>query len=118
MKRLPDPKPEKRIIDGTVEPLDSRPKDEGYCPVCGHTEAIFHKHHVVSRAQGGDDVPENLVWLCWHCHRRAHHPNDRRYTRTHILYLTYLRGQAETLAYVAEKKYPGYLDDRYLEERV
>ena len=29
-------------------------------------------HHVQFRSRGGDDVPENLMWLCRACHDRLH----------------------------------------------
>lgn len=29
-------------------------------------------HHKKLRSQGGDDVPENFLWLCIHCHSEAH----------------------------------------------
>ena len=32
---------------------------------CGAVEY----HHLVSRQDGGDDVPDNIVPLCGHCHR-------------------------------------------------
>ena len=32
----------------------------------------IHVHHRKFRGRGGDDVPENLVWLCGSCHDEAH----------------------------------------------
>ena len=31
-----------------------------------------HVHHKTLRSQGGDDVEENLAWLCMYCHSEAH----------------------------------------------
>ncbi|MBN1965367.1 MAG: HNH endonuclease [Anaerolineae bacterium] len=33
-------------------------------------------HHLNRRADGGLDVPENVIALCPNCHRRAHHADD------------------------------------------
>lgn len=34
-------------------------------------------HHVLSRAQGGSDGPENLKWICGPCHGWVHeHPRE------------------------------------------
>ena len=32
----------------------------------------IHPHHVTFRSQGGDDIEENLRWLCGSCHDEAH----------------------------------------------
>ena len=48
----------------------------GPCRVCvtpssnGHGFHVVEFHHLVSRAQGGDDVAENIVPLCHDCHMR------------------------------------------------
>ena len=47
---------------------------QGPCRVCndpgsnGHLYGRIQFHHVVSRAQGGDDVQDNIVPLCPTCH--------------------------------------------------
>lgn len=44
----------------------------------GAREAVFeneirsHPHHVITKAAGGHDVPENLMPLCWKHHREIH----------------------------------------------
>jgi hypothetical protein len=39
----------------------------------------LHRHHVIPRGRGGQDVPENLVWLCAFHHQWTHeHPLDSR----------------------------------------
>ncbi len=39
---------------------------------------MLHAHHIIPRAQGGPDVPENIITLCDLCHatvtRRWHKP--------------------------------------------
>jgi len=41
------------------------------CVSCGHG-AVIEAHHILSRAQGGDDTRANLVPLCQECHRALH----------------------------------------------
>jgi 5-methylcytosine-specific restriction endonuclease McrA len=46
----------------------------GPCRVCadpasnGRVHGLIEFHHLVSRARGGDDVPDNIVPLCSDCH--------------------------------------------------
>ena len=44
-------------------------KRDGVCVRCGSTYYLS-AHHVIPRAEGGDDAPENLVSLCVSCHAR------------------------------------------------
>jgi len=49
-------------------------RDDYRCQVCGlrgESEQL-HVHHVRFRSLGGDDLPENLTVLCWHCHEDVH----------------------------------------------
>ncbi len=39
----------------------------GPCRVCGMRQEIEF-HHLIPRAQGGDDTPDNIVPLCHTCH--------------------------------------------------
>jgi hypothetical protein len=41
------------------------------CSRCGGNFKI-EKHHIVHRVNGGKDSPENLIPLCWHCHKYQH----------------------------------------------
>lgn len=75
---------------GTVCPMsyrDKPPWDEpstrvavkgrgnGYCEFCQLLRAS-EMHHRVGRGVGGPWSPENIVYLCKHCHDEAtHHPN-------------------------------------------
>lgn len=38
--------------------------------MCG--QPLGQMHHVIKRSQGGGDEPENLVPICYTCHRRIH----------------------------------------------
>ena len=57
-------------------------RDGGKCRVCGkspRTDANvrLEVHHIIRRADGGTDVPENVVTLCEECHK-AHHTGERK----------------------------------------
>ena len=39
---------------------------------CCERRAGTDVHHRVFRSQGGDDAPENLLWLCRPCHDEMH----------------------------------------------
>lgn len=40
------------------------------CPVCGFL--FVERHHIIPYAWGGQDVPENWVFLCPNHHKLAH----------------------------------------------
>ena len=43
------------------------------CEICGLWTGNFaHVHHIRTRGAGGNDVPENLISLCWKCHEKVH----------------------------------------------
>ena len=42
-----------------------------YCETCGQ-RATGEPHHIRPRSLGGDDTKENLIQLCFKCHRLAH----------------------------------------------
>ena len=48
---------------------------EGYyiCEYCMRWVESGEVHHIKSKGSGGDDVMENLIFLCWVCHRLAVH---------------------------------------------
>ena len=55
---------------------------DGYkCRVCGKSKpkdgARLEVHHIIRKADGGTDVPENVVTLCEDCHK-AHHRGERK----------------------------------------
>ncbi len=31
-----------------------------------------HQHHLLRRSQGGTNTADNLLWVCWWCHRHIH----------------------------------------------
>jgi 5-methylcytosine-specific restriction endonuclease McrA len=46
-------------------------RDGWRCQVCGSL-ANLEVHHVKPRSQLGNDAEENLITLCWICHRQIH----------------------------------------------
>ena len=55
---------------------------DGYkCRACGkskHKDGVkLEVHHIIRRADGGTDVPENVVTLCHDCHE-AHHKGEKK----------------------------------------
>lgn len=104
----------KRIVD----PLAGRAKlAEGACRGCGKriTPADLARHHLVPRAQLGDDVAANLVPLgsdleC-RCHGTYHHGSGAR--RRELGQAIRSRMLADELAYVLAKKGRAWLDDHY-----
>jgi len=57
----------KRIIDRDAIARAKRDR----CELCGSNYGL-QVHHIKSRGAGGDDAPDNLVCLCYVCHRKAH----------------------------------------------
>lgn len=48
-------------------------RDEYRCRNCGEMETTkLTLHHVIFRSQGGTHRPDNLVTVCWSCHRLIH----------------------------------------------
>ncbi|PYU19637.1 MAG: hypothetical protein DMG32_24045 [Acidobacteria bacterium] len=46
-------------------------RDGWRCQSCGSRTAL-EVHHITPRSKLGDDVEENLITLCWECHRQIH----------------------------------------------
>lgn len=69
---FPDPKPPRRQRDRKL--LTQLHLARGECALC-QTGFQLQLHHKRRRSQGGDDTPENLVWLCLACHARLHAGN-------------------------------------------
>jgi hypothetical protein len=60
------PKPTRIISKKTVQECR-----KNYCEHCGK-KATGEPHHVRPRSLGGSDIKENLIQLCFDCHRVAH----------------------------------------------
>ena len=73
-KREPNIQKKQRIIDPVAYEAARRP----FCKRCGISSkrVTMSPHHIIKRSQGGDDVPENLINLCYgpgsnECHEKA-----------------------------------------------
>jgi 5-methylcytosine-specific restriction endonuclease McrA len=55
-------------------------RQDGKCGDCGEDleEVIFHAHHLLRQADGGDDSLDNCVMLCEECHYAAHNYGNYR----------------------------------------
>jgi len=61
----------KRIVN---KPLIKKIHSIGYCEYCG-SHFNLEAHHIKSRGSGGGDTDDNLICLCWKCHRLVHDGN-------------------------------------------
>lgn len=105
-----DPKPVKAVkerpVRGKRAPLNVA------CVACG--ERATNRHHLVPKAQGGEDVPENTIPLCGQgnasgCHRLIHESDvDVGVAIRSVL-------SDVQVAYVVGVKGVGWLDLRYPE---
>ena len=62
-------KPKKIKSPKTIK--ETRKLDDNRCRRCGSYKDIG-VHHIVNRSLGGMDVTENLITLCFFCHRECH----------------------------------------------
>lgn len=46
-------------------------RDGYHCRVCNNTKGL-HPHHIKYKNAGGEDTLENLLTVCWICHRAIH----------------------------------------------
>ncbi len=46
-------------------------RDGWRCQICGSMMGL-EVHHITPRGRMGDDTEENLITLCWGCHRNVH----------------------------------------------
>jgi len=70
---------EKRIRNRAL--LKAMREEIPYCERCGKP-GHGGMHHIRYKSQGGGDVRENLVRLCYECHKGIH---DARYSRNDLI---------------------------------
>lgn len=118
----PIPRPSRRIVDRDVQPADWLPLELGVCPVCGGSMAVCSRAHVVPKGLRGDDVPENVVWICGDGTRGCHGVLTHHGRGTHGLdhatvskaFVAYVETLQPTIEYVTRTKYDGWLRAYYL----
>lgn len=74
-------------------------RDLESCIVCGNpVDPFFASAHYIPRSKGGLGIKENIVTLCFHCHRKydqgIEHKAIETYVRNHL-----------------ERHYPGFKDE-------
>lgn len=89
------PKPRRRIKDREL--LKQMREEIRYCERCGR---IGHGgcHHIKYKSQGGHDIRENLIHLCYKCHRAIH---NARYDRLELIEIVASR-ERKTIRQVAK----------------
>jgi len=58
---------------------EAKRRDNNRCQKCGYkpsSTSNIHAHHIVPKAEGGDDSVDNIVTLCSTCHDWAPHPHS------------------------------------------
>lgn len=120
-----DLKPPPRVVDPEAGLRKLRLERE--CRICervpsGHPLDKLNRMHVVSRAQGGDDVEDNIVPGCGSgttgCHglltsamEDPHHPEGITVAEARARMNERLTDRERS--YAERVKYPGYIDDVY-----
>lgn len=64
-----------RITGKKIKDLNTRiwARDNGVCVICGYYVDPDEKfHHEPPKSQGGQDIEENGVMLCYSCHNQRH----------------------------------------------
>lgn len=55
-------------------------RDNHCCAICGQfVEAGVKAHHEPPRSKGGQDIPENMITLCYKCHGQRHFGEVKKY---------------------------------------
>lgn len=89
-RRIAESVRDRRLVDVTTTRYIRNPyvaefarrRARGICQDCGRPapfvaknigEPYLEVHHVVSLANGGEDVPDNVIALCPNCHRKRHY---------------------------------------------
>lgn len=114
-----------RIVNPKAQPIDATPKISGVCPCCQRHvgRSGLTRHHVVPKGQGGDDVPQNLVWVCGDGTRGCHGVLTHR-NRDGETGLTFNDVAASLIGYACRvralhdyadaKKWDGFIVDYYM----
>lgn len=114
METTPDQRPQPRRRDPALMALLKMRYDE--CELTGLTFNL-HLHHVVFRAQGGDDVRANIVCMNAGLHERYHRGDAaaKLLLGTHIWF-----NRPDTLEYLQQKltadSWTVWLEDHGIEE--
>lgn len=64
-------------------------RDGHACVICG-TKNAMPNGHIISRAQSGKGIEQNIVTLCMNCHRRYDQTTDRKNIKRFLI--EYIKG--------------------------
>lgn len=65
-----NPQPKKKKVTNKKGLTESKKRD-GKCIYCLNKYSL-QTHHIITKARGGGNEPENLITLCHSCHRCYH----------------------------------------------
>jgi hypothetical protein len=113
-----DPKPTKRERNPAAFKMFHAAGHD--CLSCDSTRGI-HAHHLLSRAQGGDDVLANLVGLCSGCHGALHgtpcrtlgHRIDKSFVMDKIGSYLVREDGSDALQYLRSKRSDGWISAKW-----
>jgi len=97
----PDQKPRKRIIDSAAQrvKLDADPN----CRVC--SDRATDPHHILLKSQGGDDIEDNIMPLCFDCHRRYHNGKVNLWLKPkELIYILDRMGREKGIEYLKRRR--------------
>ncbi len=106
---IADPKPDARIVATREEWQAICDEKDGPCRV-GSGSSWVDYAHLVPRAQGGDDISENIIPLGHEAHMLYH---DHGKGWKHVAHRIRASLTQAELAYVLRKKGPDWFDEHY-----
>jgi len=83
MPSNPKPPPRIKLTPKKYKELCSQVwgKYRGICQICHRDTMIPQYHHTTFRSQGGSDTIENIILLCFECHKEIHGGKDAQKLR-------------------------------------
>lgn len=81
-------------------------KREVPCELCNSHNNVAG-HHIKTKGSGGNDVEENLISLCFHCHEKIHRYTQKNFIEQFPKYKTILESKGWTYCEI-KKKYVNY----------
>src|SRR3990167_4938624 len=106
---VPDPKPDARHVATREEWQAFGDLKDGPCRIGSGSHWVDHAH-LVSRAQGGDDVADNIIPLGHEAHMLYH---DHGKVWEHVAHMIRASLTPAEKAYILRKKGQDWLDEHY-----
>ena len=92
---------------------EARKRDKDRCVICGKSDSSLTVHHITTKGAGGKDQLDNLITLCFDCHRMLHDGkkiNGKFYSGKHLLYYILITRPGRFIKFITEYK------RRYIDE--